>query len=1167
MRRYCLLVFCVSILAIVSCQKSPTQFQLLKPEESGIHFSNIITENDTLNILEYEYVYNGGGVALADFNQDGLTDIIFTGNQVPNRLYLNQGDLKFKDISRESGVVSEDRWSTGVSIVDINQDGLMDFYVCASVHNPGPARANTLWVNQGNNENGIPQFKEEASAFGIADTGHSTHAVFFDYDLDKDLDLYILTNEMERVFTPNQYRAKVTDGSNENTDRLYRNDGNGTFTDISKEAGILIEGYGLGVSTHDFNLDGWPDIYVTNDYLTNDLFYINNQDGTFTNKANEYLKHQSHSAMGHDVADMNNDGLDDILVMEMLPELNERKKRMVMANNYATYRNNDKFGYQHQYVRNTLQLNNGFTPEGDLIYSDIGHLSGVYQTDWSWSALFADMDHDGYRDILITNGFPKDITDQDFGHYRAELENIATWEQLNDQIPEAKLQNYAFHNQGDLTFEKANDKWGMNTPSFSNGAALGDLDNDGDLEYVVNNIDDSAFVYKNLLQEQQTDKHYLRIRLMGLTPNKEGLGAKILALLPDQKIIYQENSPYRGYMSSVEPIIHIGLGNNTRVDSLMVFWPDGAFQILKNVAADQVLNLSQSEAKPGSIELLKDFLGAKRKSIDNLLSSDKDFGIEHFHEEDDKIDFNIQKTLPHKFTQLGPGISIGDMNGDDLEDILIGSSAEKSRSVFLQQDDGSFEKALDHSLAQADQFEDQGLLLFDADGDGDNDLYASSGSYEFEPNAPQHQDRLFINKGDGSFEYEPKRLPEIRENSSCVKAADFDKDGDLDLFVGSRVKSGAYPEPVSSYVLVNENAYFKKLTHPELENIGMISDALWTDFNNDGWPDLILAGEWMPISVFENQEGKLVNITSSSGLANFKGWWNSLAGGDFDRDGDIDYVAGNLGLNSPYKASSEQPLSIYAADFDKSGSIDPIIGCYAMNSEGKMLPYPMHSRDDMIKQMNIIRRWYPEYKDFAEVTIQELIPDSMQKDMLTLEANHFQSSYIENLGNGKFSLRPLPMSVQMAPVFGILVIDPDLDGKLDIILNGNSFGTEVFAGRYDAMNGLMLRGNGTGEFEVLRPSESGLFIPGDGKAIAELINKQGEAIIIATQNQDSTLVFRYKPSPENKEYFPSIKTGAVFIKYPDGSTERRELYLGNSYFSQRGSVFYIPAGAEISEVK
>ena len=1160
-----LLELCLLLVVCISCSSpsSPTLFSLRTPAETGIHFSNAITENDTMNILSFEYVYNGGGVAIADFNQDSLPDIFFTGNQVPNALYLNQGNFQFKEVSEEAGITAPDQWSYGVSLVDINADNKMDIYVANTVHQPGSRRANQLFVNQGNDEAGVPIFKEEAANYGIADTGHSVMGAFFDYDRDGDLDLYVLTNEMATDRTPNVYRNQQDQGQNPNTDRLYRNEGNGNFTNVSMEAGIRYEGYGLGISIRDMNLDDLPDIYVTNDYISNDLLYINQGDGTFRNQIKDYLKHQSHSAMGHDVADINDDGLEEIIAVDMLAEFNERKKELIPGNNYMSYVNTRKFGYNYQYVRNTLQVNNGLGPLGHPTFSEVSQLSGVHATDWSWSPLLADFDHDEDRDLLITNGFPKDITDLDFSLYRQQNSRYMKLKDLEKLIPEVKIANYAFENTGDLSFSNATKTWGIQYPSFSNGAAYADLDLDGDLDYVVNNIDDSAFVFENRLETLPTTSHSLSITLKGKAPNTMALGTRISIHYGEGKRQFHTHSPYRGYISTVEPKIHFGLGVHDRIDSIQVFWPDGSYSLVTEVTSDQELEIAQESSSTLENKSWKKDALRVESALATFSQVARETGLIYLHEEQEKYDFNVQYTLPHKFTQSGPGIAVGDINNDGLDDVYIGGSSEHASRAFVQLEDGRFSPLDISGITVSKEEEDMGILLFDADQDQDLDLYLVSGSFEFPEGHSAFQDRLFFNDGKGKFEYRANVLPEIRSSGSCVRAADVDRDGDLDLFIGGRVVSGRYPETPESFLLINEGGTFTDQTPEALKSVGMVTDALWTDVDNDHWIDLMVVGEWMPITLFSNAKGSLEK-ESIPGLDQRIGWWNSLQSGDFDKDGDTDYIVGNLGLNTTYKGDETHPMRMLANDFDSSGSMDPLLFCYLPSKEGGTELFPMHARDDIIKQMQVMRKRYPLHEDYGKATLETLLTPEERASALSFEANYFSSSLIINEGEGVFTLKALPIEAQYAPVNGIQVADYNQDGHLDALLTGNNFSAEIFVGRYDAMEGLLLAGDGKGNFESQLPAVTGFLVNGDAKALARVHRPNLPSLYLATQNMDSLEVFtqnRTAGEAPTTYRFESLDAYALLYLGKD-RVEKVEAPYGSSYLSQSSRILNIPSEVE-----
>ncbi|SDW25155.1 Repeat domain-containing protein [Hydrobacter penzbergensis] len=1176
--RYLILLFAaIPFFLLSSCKSKAPLFSRLTSDQTNIHFNNQITETDSINVLDFENVYNGGGVGVGDFNNDGLPDLYFTGNLVSNKLYLNKGGFKFDDITAQAGVTGGGKWCRGVAVVDINNDGWMDIYVCATLKKNPALRESLLYINQGVDKKGIPHFKEMAKEYGLADTSHNTQAAFFDYDNDGDLDVYIATNEIIKYDYPNRFRPILKDGSHPSTDKLYRNDwdsslGHPVFTNVSKGAGILIEGYSHAVTIADINKDGWKDIYVTNDYLSNDLLWINNHDGTFTEKLSTYFKHTSANAMGNDIVDINNDGLADVITLDMNPEDNYRKKMMLNPNSYQTYQNSDYFGYSYQYVRNTLQLNQG--PRvlqndtiGDPVFGEVSFYAGIAETDWSWAPMVADFDNDGNRDIIITNGFPKDVTDHDFVTFRNESYSIATKKQLLEQIPAVKIHNYAFKNNGNLHFTNASSEWGMNTPSFSNGAVYVDLDNDGDLDLVVNNINDEAMVYKNNSRERDsTTARFLNIRFDGTAQNKNGLGAWADIYYDHGQHQVWENTPYRGYLSSMDNRIHFGLGTTTTIDSVCITWPDGKKQRLDHVQADQWLTIKASDAQmhtsPSPALLASNALF---KEVTGSLD------IHYQHEERDFIDFNIQKLIPHKLSEYGPGIAVGDVDGNGLDDIIIGGSFGNATQVLLQQPNGKFvQKNIQSDKGfGAKQWEDLGLLLFDADGDGDLDLYIAAGGFENEHNTPVYQDKLYINDGKGNFTLDTAALPKNFTSKFCVRAIDYDKDGDLDLFIAGRVDPWNYPKPVSSFIYRNDSKdghiKFTDVTQQvakDLTNIGMVCDAVFTDFDNDGWPDLVLAGEWMPLTFLKNNKGVFTNVTAQSGISNQLGWWNTIAAGDFDNDGRIDYVVGNLGQNSFYRASDQYPVSIYAKDFDNNGSLDAFPSLYlpATITDPTKKEFPAQNRDDVVKQMISMRTKFQNYKSFATATMDQLFTKEQLQGALILHANNFNSCFVKNEGNGRFSLHPLPDQAQFSVLNGMLVEDFDGDGNLDVLINGNDYGTEVSVGRYDALNGLLLKGNGKGDFAPMSILQSGIFIPGNGKALAKLRSASGKCLVAATQNRGPLKVFEEKQPVRCVALQPN--DAVAVIQYKNGKKQKREIGYGISFLSQSARFLNIEAGVQ-----
>lgn len=1160
------LVSVFSLTLFSSCNSDNSLFTALPSSTTGIEFQNTIVETDSVNVLDFENVYNGGGVGVGDFNNDSLPDLYFTGNLVPSKLYLNKGKFRFTDITAQAKVEGEGRWCRGATVVDINNDGWLDIYVSTTLKRDPEQRRNILYINQGLNKEGIPEFRDMAREYGLDDTAQSTMAAFFDYDNDGDLDMYLVNNEIIKFDYPNRFRPAMKDGSHPNTDKLFRNDWNDSlkhplFKNVSKEAGITIDGYGHAVAITDINRDGWKDIYVTNDYLSNDLLWINNRNGTFTESLNNYFKHTSANAMGNDITDINNDGLVDVVALDMNPEDNFRKKMMMNPNSYQTYQNSDYFGYGYQYVRNTLQLNQGpRLLEGDTVgppvFSEIAFHAGIAETDWSWTPVVADLDQDGFRDIIITNGFPKDVTDHDFVAFRDESFSIASKKQLLEQIPEVKIHNYAYRNKGNLQFENVTKNWGLTVNSFSNGAVYADLDADGDLDLVVNNINDKAFVYQNNLKEKESaSSNFLTVQFKGDDKNRNGLGVWTELYYDSGKKQVYENSPYRGYLSTVAAEAHFGLGTASQADSLIVYWPDGKVQRFSNVKANQWF-VADSKSTTDTVSRT---VQAQLSSTSLFSEISKAKGLNFVHSERDFIDFNIQKLLPHKFSEYGPGMAVGDLDGNGLEDLVVGGSFSYSGWLMLQQTDGRFiqRKLLNEDGNEKKRWEELGLVLLDLDSDGDLDIYAASGGYENQRSSDTYRDRIYVNDGKGVFTLDTLHLPRNLTSKSCVRAADYDNDGDLDLFVAGRVDPWQYPSPVSSFIYRNDSKPGQiQLTDvsatvaKDLNGLGMVCDALFTDYDNDGWIDLVLAGEWMPLTFLKNAKGVFQNHTAGTGLDKRTGWWNSLAAGDFDKDGDMDYIAGNLGTNSFYRASEQYPAYITARDFDNNNSFDAFPSLHLPGADGVMREYPAQTRDDLVKQMIGMRTKFQNYKTYAMATMDEVITPEQRKGAMRLMVNTTQSMFCRNEGNGKFSFTPLPVAAQLSLLNGMLVDDFNQDGWPDLFINGNDYGTEVSVGRYDALNGLVLLGDGKGGFRPQSILESGIYIPGNGKSLVRLKGSKGEYLAAASQNRGPLKLYSLRKSVK---WIPlQANDRELVLVYADGSREKKELGKGSSFLSQSG---------------
>ncbi len=1180
MKRIFLLFICLLLLWLCACNKKPVLFEKISSSHSGITFNNTITEDDTINPLNVVNIYNGGGVGIGDFNNDGLQDIYFAGNMVPCRLYINKANFKFEDITDKAGVSGLGRWARGVSVGDINNDGLMDIYVCNTISKDSLKRRNILYVNQGIDKDGLPHFKDMAAEYGLDVHVQSTMASFFDYDNDGDLDMYLTVNEASNGINPSVFLERNRKTLDPSLGRLYRNDfdsnvGHPVYHDVSTQAGMVYEGYGHSATICDINNDGWKDIYVSDDFLSNNILYINNHDGTFTNEVKKYFKHTSYNAMGQDVVDINNDGLPDVIELDMNPEDNYRKKMMLSANSSQIYQNFNSYGYQYQYVRNTLQLNQGPRVESDdsigvPAFSEIGFMSGMSQTDWSWTPLVVDFDNDSYRDLIVTNGFPRDVTDHDFVAYRDQANGLTSTKKILEQIPQVKLHNYAFRNKGDLTFSDETSQWGLTLPTFSNGAAYADFDNDGAVDMVINNIDDEALLYRNTSREKDTaTTHFLQIKFKGDRENINGLGAVASIYYDDNKQQVYENNPYRGYLSTMQNFAHFGLGRNGLVDSIIIKWNNGKQQTLKNVKTNQVITVSVADAKVAySLQQPVIATNALFKEIT------ADAGINYRHYEYDFTDFNIQAMLPHKLSEYCPALAVADIDGNGFDDLVIGGNAAAHAQLLLQQTNGKFlQKDLLPGVSEVsftNNYKDEGILLFDANGDGKPDLYVASGGYRMPPGDIAYQDRLYINDGKGNFTLDSPALPLNHTSKLCVRAMDFNNDGKLDLFVSGRVDPWNYPKPVSSFIFRNDSenghAKFTDVTNevaPDLKNIGLICDALFTDFDGDGQTDLIVVGEWMPVTFFKNVNGKFKNVTNATGINKRQGWWNSITAGDFRHTGRTDYIVGNVGLNTLFQASEKSPVYVTANDFDSNGTYVAIPSLFLPDKNGIRKEFPAYSRDDITKQLVSMKRKFPNYKAFADATMDQVLNSKQLNSALRLQANTLQSCYLRNDGGGKFTMIPLPKEAQVSTLNGMVVDDFDDDGNLDILINGNDFGTDVSSGRYDALNGLLLKGNGAGDFTPLSILQSGIYIPGNGKALVKLQSSNGNYLVAASQNHDVLKLFELK----NKMNTVRLNADDISatLNFKNGKIQKDEFYNGSSFLSQ--SAGFITIGKNVVSVQ
>ncbi|MBL7870911.1 MAG: VCBS repeat-containing protein [Cyclobacteriaceae bacterium] len=1092
----------LSLLLIGCSQKPETEkiseatetpvFKRVPSSQSGVTFTNTVDENIDNYFDFFAYVYNGGGVGIGDINNDGLSDIYFTGNEVPNKLYLNQGNLKFKDITEAAGVAGNGKWNNGVTLADVNQDGLLDIYVCKGGWNETEdQRRNLLFINQGD-----LTFKEQAKEYGLDEPGYSIHASFFDLDNDNDLDLYV-TNRPDSFDLPltQMVRQKKLSPTT-SRDRLFINE-NGKFRDIATQAGIVNNfGYALSVVTADLNNDGWTDIFVANDFAEGDYMYINQKNSTFKEQITKATNHISMYSMGTDVADINNDGFEDIYVSEMLPADYQRSKVSMPSMDVEGFYNIVNAGMHKQYMHNALHLN-----QGNLFFSEISQLSGVAKTEWSWSCLLSDFNNDGKRDIFVANGYKRDVFDGDAQQklqeyvqankhkYNSPQEMLEKgFKDFINVYQPIKVKNYLFKNTGDLKFENASDTWGFNETSFSNGAAVADLDNDGDLELIVNNLDEEAFIYENT---SAATTNYLKLKLNGPKGNSNGLGAKVTIYYPGN-LQYFENKTVRGYLSSNDPVVHFGLAQLSKVDSIKVVWNNGNVNLIKETKANQLIQIDYAKAvKAVPNKSVKPTLF---KEVSSILAS------EFIHTENDFYEYRDQILLPHMFSRSGPFMTVGDVNHDGAEDFYVGGAANQAGSLYIQSNGKLVKKSI--AAFETDKgFEDMGSLLFDADQDGDVDLYVVSGGSEFAEGAKQYQDRLYLNDGKGNFT--KSTLPTTKSSGSCVVPYDIDGDGDLDLFRGGQVVASAYPKSPRSYLLINENGKFVDKADelaPGLSNTGMVNSAIWVDLNGDKKSELVIVGEWMPIKVYEIKEGRLVNISEELGLQNTEGWWNKISADDLDGDGDQDLILGNLGENYKFSATVEKPFEVYAKDFDGNGTNDIFLARHYSES----LLLPIRGKECTSQQMPVIAQKFPTYRSYAESDLIGILGKNMENAMHR-KAVLFSSVMLIN-DNGKFTIKRLPTEAQLSTINGLIVFDFDKDGKKDILLAGNKFDVEVETTAADASPGAFMKGTGNLDFKPIKHFESGFSVPYNVKDI-QMITVQGKPVILVTSNNDKLRVF------------------------------------------------------------